>query len=352
MEQASVNLPKRCVGLDLGDRSSAYCLIDEQGKILREDSVETSHQGLCRVFESMPQTRIVMEATRNTHWVRKLLKSLGHEVIVANPRRLDLITKSSRKTDRNDARMLARLGRLDVELLSPVFERSDESMQARLFLRARSQLVRTRTKLVNQVRGSVKPFGHCLPSGSTENFHVRAKDAIPEPLRAALLPLLDILGKLKKTIDHYEKEIERLSQEHPQTAVLRQIHGVGPLVSLAYVLSIEDPKRFKQGRSVGAYLGLTPGSRQSGTSNPKLRITKEGDADLRSLLVTAAMHTLRRSAPDTDLKRYGRRIAASGTPRDKGRARVAVARKLAVLMHRLWLTGEVYRPLRRDLAAV
>jgi transposase len=351
MEQASVNPPKRCVGLDLGDRSSAYCLIDE-GKILREGSVETSHQGLCQMFESLPPIRIVMEATRNTHWVRKLLKALGHEVIVANPRRLDLITKSSRKTDRNDARMLARLGRLDVDLLSPVYERSDESLQARLFVRSRAQLVRMRTKLVNQVRGSVKIFGHAMPSCSTPNFHVRARAAIPEPLRAALLPLLDVLAKLKETIAHYEDEIERLSQEHPQTAILRQIHGVGPLAALTFVLAIEDPKRFQQGRSVGAYLGLTPSSRQSGASDPKLRITKEGDADLRSLLVTAAMHILRRSAPDTDLKRYGRRIAASGTPRDKGRARVAVARKLAVLMHRLWLTGEVYQPLRSGTAAV
>ena len=351
MDQASVNPLERCIGLDLGDHSSAYCVLGENGKILQEGTVESSHEGLSRLFESMPPSRIVMEATRNTHWIRKLLKSLGHEVIVANPRRLAALTENPRKTDRNDARMLARIGRLDLELLSRVHERSDESMQARLLLRARSQLVRMRTKLVNQVRGSVKPFGHCLPTCSTETFHVRAKAAIPEPLRPALLPLLEVLGKLKETIAHYDDEVERLSKEHPQTAILRQIHGVGPLVALAFVLAIGDPERFKQGRSVGAYLGLTPRLRQSGKSDPKLRITKEGDGDVRSLLVTAAMHMTSRSAPDSDLKRYGRRIAASRTPRDRGRARIAVARKLAVLMHRLLRTGEVYQPLRANPAA-
>lgn len=351
MEHTSVDFPDRCVGLDLGDETSSYCVLDHRGELVSEGSVETSREELSRLFDSVQRTRVVMEATHNTHWVRQTLKALGHEVIVANPRRLDLITKSLRKTDRNDARLLARIGRLDLELLQPVHERSDTSMQVRTLLRARSHLVRTRTKLINQIRGSLKVFGHRLPTCSPYCFHIKAKPSIPAPLRAALLPLFDVLEKLKETITHYEREIAQICQEFPKTGVFQQIYGVGPLVSLSFVMSLEDPKRFKDSRAVGAFLGLTPGSRQSGASDPAMRITKHGDGELRSLLVTAATHILRRSAPDCDLKRYGRRIAKGGTPRDKGRARIAVARKLAVLMHRLWLTGEVYKPLRSSAAA-
>jgi transposase len=346
MEQTTVNTLERCVGLDLGDKTSAWCLVGPGGTLVSEGSLQTTHEGLERVFSSMPKTRIVMEATRSTHWVRKILQSFGHEVIVANPRRLDLITKSVRKTDRNDARILAQLGQSGLQLLSPVHERSDVTMRIRALLRARALLVRMRTKLVTHARGSVKTFGGALPSCSPACFHERARKAVPVPLELALRPLLEQLESLAGSIKGYDREIERLCKRTPQTLIFRDIHGVGPLVSLAFVTCIEDPKRFKDSRAVGAYMGLVPGSRQSGASNPTMRITKQGDGMLRTLLVTAATHILRKSAPDTDLKRYGRRIASSGTKRDKGRARIAVARKLACLMHRIWLTGEVYQPLR------
>lgn len=350
MEERSVKCPQRCIGLDLGDQASSWCELGSQGELVGEGTVETSREAFTKLWGSRARTRIVMEATRGTHWVRQCLKALGHEVFVANPRRLDLITKSSRKTDRNDARMLARIGRVDLDLLSPVHERSDQSMQTRALVRARSQLVRTRTKLVNQIRGTLKVFGYRLPSLSPERFHVRAKALIPEGLHAALLPLFGVLEKLAETIAGYDEWITAMCERIPQTALLRQIHGVGPLVAACFVTSLEDPRRFKDSRAVGAYLGLVPASRQSGASDPRLRITKQGDSVLRSLLVTAATHVMRQSAPDCDLKRYGRRIARGGTPRDKARARIAVARKLGCLMHRLWLTGEVYRPLRESSA--
>jgi transposase len=351
MEERSVKAAERCIGLDLGDRASSWCELDSFGELVAEGTVETSREGFAKLLGSRAPARIVMEATRGTHWARQCLKALGHEVFVANPRRLDLITKSSRKTDRNDARMLARIGRVDIELLSPVHERGDESMQMRTLVRARSHLVRTRTKLVNQIRGSLKVFGHALPSMAPERFHARAKALIPEGLQCALLPLFGVLEKLAETIEVYDGRIAEACKRFPQTVLLRQIHGVGPLIALSFVMSLEDPRRFKDSRAVGAYLGLVPASRQSGASDPRLRITKHGDGVLRSLLVTAATHVMRQSAPDCDLKRYGRRIARGGTPRDKARARIAVARKLACLMHRLWLTGEVYRPLRESKAA-
>jgi transposase len=351
MEQNSVNPVQRFVGLDLGDSSSSYCVLDALGKRLEEAAVPTTRPELERVFAGQPRSRIVMEATRCSHWVRQTLQSFGHEVIVANPRQLDLITKSLRKTDRNDARMLARIGRSELELVSAVHERSDVSMRARTLMHARTHLVRTRTRLINLVRSSFKVFGYQVPTCSPDAFHVRARSAMPAELEPALLPLLGMLEKLKQTVQHYNREIARISDQFPQTKIFEQIYGVGPLLALAFVTSLEDPARFPDSRSVGAFLGLTPGSRQSGASNPHLGITKQGDGELRTLLATAGMHIMRRSAPDCDLKRYGKRIASGGTPRDRGRARIAVARKLAVLMHRLWLTGEVYQPLRSSGAA-
>lgn len=346
MHQLSAKTVGCCLGLDLGDVSTSFCILDEEGLVLREGAVPSTQTGFVSLLDGVPPMRVIMESTTATHWVSKTIRSLGHTVIVTNPRRFDLITKSLRKTDRNDAHMLARIGRLDVDLLQPVHERSDVSLRMRALLNARSNLVRMRTRLISQVRCAVKVFGHRVPSCSPESFHVRAKLLLAAELRPALQPLLEVLEALKQAIRQHDAEIARIGQEFPATRLFEDIHGVGPVLALSFVASIEDPRRFKSSRAVGAFLGLTPASRQSGNSNPRLGITKQGDDALRSLLVTAATHILRRSAPDSDLKRYGRKVAAGGTPRDKGRARIAVARKLAIVMHRMWITGEVYTPLQ------
>jgi transposase len=343
-QPSTVNIAQY-VGLDLGDASTSYCVLDPHGQIVRQGAIASTKPELTLLFRDAPPTRVVMESSFETHWMSKTIRELGHSVVVANPRRLDLITKSVRKTDHNDAHMLARIARLDADLLQPVYERTDASLEVQTLIRARHNLVRARTRLISQVRCSVKVFGSRVPSCSPDTFHRRARLAIPSGLRTALLPLLDVIEVLKEKIDHFDKEIAAISKQIPQTQIFRDIHGVGPVLSLTYVVTIEDPRRFRSSRAVGTYTGLTPASRQSGSCNPRLGITKQGDDMLRSLLVTAATHILRRSAPDSDLKRYGRAIAAGGTPRDKGRARIAVARKLAVLMHRLWITGEVYQPL-------
>lgn len=349
MKQVSVKVPARSIGIDLGDDSSSYCVLDGRGQVIREGSIETNRSSFDDLLAKRPKSRVILEASRQSHWTSKHLRSLGHEVVVINPRRLQLISESVCKTDRNDARLLARVGRLDVGILQPVHEKSDETLACRMLLRGRAQLVRTRTRLVTLIRGSLKVFGIQVPACSADVFHDRVRRRIPEFLRTALFPLLETLAGLREQVERYDHEIAQTNKKRfPQTAVLQQIHGVGPVVALSFVAAIEDPRRFKSSRTVGAYLGLTPRSYQSGKSDPRLRITKQGDGMLRSLLVTAATHILRRSAPDSDLKRYGRRVARGGTPRDRGRARIAVARKLACLLHRLWLTGEAYQPLRAE----
>lgn len=347
MKQSSVQVPSQTIGIDLSDETASFCAVDAAGEVRQEGSVPMTAEGLEEQFGDRESCRIVLEASTQSHWVARCLQELGHEVIVANPRQLHLISKSARKTDRNDARTLARIGRLDPKLLRPVYQRSERSLTVLALLRARKQLVWTRTRLITLIRAESKVHGHRLPTCSPEAFVKRVQEAIPTVLQSALNPILDELESLNGHIRHYDREIERLGRhEFPQTRVLRQVRGVGPLVALGYVATLDDPRRFPDSRQVGAYLGLTPRAYQSGQRDPNLRISKHGDRELRTLLVNAATHIMRRSSPDSDLKRHGKRIASRGNPRDRARARVAVARKLAVLLHRLWVTAEIYEPLR------
>jgi len=289
---------------------------------------------------------------RGTHssWVARLLRALGHEVLVADARRLRFIYMSDRKDDRIDARMLAKVGRLDPTLLHPVRTRSAKSEIELAVLRSRDVLVEARTKLVNSVRGQVKRTGHRLPRISTDAFGRKAKEHVPDEIRAALDPLLAAIAEMTARIHDYDAQIEKVCEKHPETERLRQVAGVGPVTALAYVLVIEDPHRFAKSREVGAYLGLVPRRDASGQIDRQLRISKSGDALLRRLLVGAAHYVLGPFGPDTDLRRWGLAAASRGGDHGKKRSAVAVARRLAVLLHRLWVGGESYRPLRNDAA--
>ena len=345
MTQPSTAVPTHTIGIDLGDRESVYCELSEGGEILERGSIRNERAVFEEHFGAKEPVRIVIEASCQSQWICRCLEGFGHEVIVANPRQVQLISKSNRKSDRNDSEILARVGRMDPELLSPVTTRSEKSAAVRALLRARGQLVSIRTRLVNMVRSESKVTGTRIPTCSAKSFHRQARPHLPVELRSALEPVLDMLAELQPRIHTYDNEVERLSaEEYPETQVLRQVKGVGPLVALTYVVTIDDPHRFPRSRALGSFLGLVPRSFQSGDRDPQLRISKAGDRDLRKLLVGAASYVLRKPSPACDLKRYGTRIARGGSPRDRARARVAVARKLAVLLHRLWLTGEVYEP--------
>ena len=347
MSQPSATIPARTIGIDISDKESTFAVLDAAGEWVEEGKFLTTLEGTIDALEERGPCRVILESSTHSSWMASTISSLGHEVIVANPRRLALISKSKKKTDRNDARTLAKVGRLDRELLSPVWVRPMSHLAIRSLLRARKQLVNMRTSLINLVRSEAKVQGVRLPECSSRVFAKRVTDQLPDLLRPGLAPALQVHQNLTDHIDAYDKEIERLCKvDFPETQVLRQVAGVGALVALTFVTSIVDPRRFKDSRSVGAFAGLAPAVFQSGQSDPTLRITKEGDRELRTLLVTAATYVMRRSSPDSALKRAGMRIAGRGQPRDRARGRVAVARKLAVLLHRLWLTGEVYEPLR------
>ena len=203
-------------------------------------------------------------------------------------------------------------------------------------------------QLVNHVRGAVKSFGTRLPKCPARSFHKKVVEHIPAALWVAVEPILETIGSLTQRIREYDRQLETICQEHyPETELLRQVEGVGALTALTFVLTLEDPYRFEKSRSVGAYLGLVPASDQSGDRDPReKRISQEGDEMLRKLLVGSAHYILGPFGSDSDLRRHGEKIASRGAKNAKKRAVVAVARKLSVLLHSLWITAEVYEPLR------
>jgi transposase len=343
--------PEQTIGLDLGDKTSRYCVLDAAGEVKSERSVATTKRGMRQTFARIGQSRIALEVGTHSPWVSRLLQSLKHEVIVANARRVRAITESSRKDDRMDAQMLARLARVDPALLCPIRHRSERAQQHLARIKARAALVEGRTALVNAARGLTKSSGERLASCDTDQMGVEKLEGLPAQLQAALGPLLEVVEALTEKIQEYDRQLAEIARsEYPETALLEQISGVGLLIALTFVLTLEDPQRFQRSREVGCYLGLRPKRRDSGESQPQLRITKEGDVYLRKLLVQGAHCILGRRGPDTDLKRWGLKLAARGGKNAKKRALVAVARKLAVLLHRLWVGGEVYEPLRHSQA--
>ncbi len=339
------NLFNFTLGVDLGDKQSVVCVIDSDGNILNKLHVATTMKAFKKFFSLYSGNLVAIENGTHSPWASRLLKELGCQVLVGNARKLPSIWRSPIKTDFRDAETLGRIARFDPKLLYPIFHRSEAAQADLAIIKARDMLIQARSGLINHVRGAVKSMGHRLLACSAEAMAKKAKDHIPEILKPALNPLLMQIEQLNKKIKEYDRQIENLSKEkYPETAVLRQVVGVGPITALAFVLILEDPVRFKKSREVGPILGLVPRKDQSGEMDKQLRITKCGNIYLRQLLVNCAHYILGPFGPDSDLKRFGERISQHGGKVAKKRAVIAVARKLAVLLHRLWVTGEAYDP--------
>ena len=337
------------IGLDLGDRNSWYCVLNEAGQIQLEQRVRTTAKALQEVFGAMPRSRIALEIGTHSPWISRLLSALGHEVIVANARKVRLIGESRKKDDRLDAQTLARLARIDPELLYPVKHRSAQAQADLMMIRARAGLVRARTSLVNTVRGLAKSYGERVRGCNVRDLNPEKAEGLSPELQRAIEPLLFAIEEVSERIVEYNDRIEALAEaSYPQVELLKQIKGVGTLIALTFLLTLEDPHRFGKSRDVGGYLGLQPGRRNSGESEPQLHISKEGDPYLRTLLVQGAQHILGPFGIDCDLRRWGLKLAERGGRNGKKRAIVATARKLAVLLHHLWVSGEVYEPLHNN----
>ncbi len=351
-------IPARTVGIDLGNRYCYWKQIDADGG---ESEGRVRTEELAEYLGRLATSRVVMETGGHSRWAAWRAIECGHETYVANARHTRAIYENPAKDDPTDAEMLARMGRFDLKLLHPVQLRSAEVQQDLAVVRARDQVVQARSKLIACARELVKATGLRLPACDADYFHLHAAPAVPESMRAAVKPLLTMIARLTATIRSYDKRLERLAeQKYPETALLRQVDSVGPVTSLAYRLTIADPWRFSSSRAVGPYVGLTRKKDKSGDDDPELGISKAGDAYLRRLLIGSAQHTLGPFGKDSDLRRFGLRLmgCAPGQTPAKGqtnkgkkkRAVAAVARKLAVLLHALWTSGEQYEPLRNSRA--
>lgn len=340
------------VGLDLGDRKSMICMLDRDGKVVERVSIETRQEALKKFFARFHDpVRVCVAIETGTHspWVSHLLMSDGFEVLVGNARKLRAVWDTVNKSDVRDAELLARIARFDAELLCPIHHRGREAHMDLAVIKARDALVRSRTDLINFVRGTVKAAGTRLPGCSAEAFHRRVAEHVPEALRPALNQVLATVATLTAEIRRYDARIDSMCEErYAETVRLRGIDGVGPITSLAFVLSLESPGRFRKSRDVGPFLGLTPRRDQSGETDRQLHISKAGNGYLRRLLVNASNYIMGPFGPDCDLRRYGERIAARGGKIARRKAKVAVARKLAVLLHHLWShPEEEYEPFSR-----
>ena len=344
IQQAARN-QRLTVGIDLGDRSSRYCILDEAGEVVSEGQLPTTKAGLSSLLAKMPSSRVALEVGTHSPWVSRHIAVMGHEVIVANPHKVKLITQSVRKNDRIDARQLARLARVDPQLLSPIRHRGEAAQADLAVIRGRAQLVAARTALVNAARGLAKPMGERLKKCDAYQVKEDLADGLSPALQNVIRPLLKSVEAISQQIAEYDKKIGEIAKRYPEVELLTPVYGVGTLIALTYILTIEDAQRFGHSRDVGPFVGLQPKQRDSGNSQPQLGISKTGDRLLRSLLVQGAHCILQKAAPDSDLRAWGLGKIASGGKNAKRRTVVAVARKLAVLLHTLWANGEVYDPL-------
>lgn len=332
------------VGCDIGDKFTELCIVNRTGAVIEAKRVRTTKPALVHAIQKHHPARVALEAGTHSRWVEEALAAAGHEVIVANPRQIQLIWKRKKKTDRSDADLLARLARADVTLLAPVHHRSREAQQDLAVLKSRDLLVGVRTRLINHVRGLLKQFGLRVPSCSPGAFVQRAEKIVPASLEPAVTPVLEVLREVAKRVEQHDEEVERLFRANSTAQKLAGVDAVGPLTSLAFALTIDDPKKFKSSRIVGSFIGLVPAKDQSGESDPERHISKAGNGFLRRLLVQCAHRLLGPFGPDCDLRRWGLALCARGGSSARKRAIVAVARKLAVVMHRIWVTGRDYDP--------
>lgn len=336
------------IGLDISDRKTEVCVLLGDGAMERPAAVRTLPDAFRKFFER-PKAHVVLEVGTHSGWIARLAGEAGHEVTVANPRRVKLISQSDAKCDRSDAELLARLGAADRTLLAPVEHRSAAAQVELATPKARDVLVASRTRLINHIRGTAKSFGYRLPKCDARVFARKAQ--IPHELMPAMRPLLEVLSAIEAQIHALDRQIGQIAERHPDVEVLTQINGVGALTALVYILTLGMKTRFTKSRTVGAYLGLQPRRDQSGDSDKQLGITKAGNSMLRRLLVNCANYILGPFAKDSDLRSWGLKLCARGGRNARRRAKVAVARKLAVMMHRLWLTGEEYKPIGYRVAA-
>lgn len=332
------------VGLDVSLKRTEICVVDASGRMLWRGVADTHPEMIAEKLGRWRDglVRVGLETGSMTPWLARELAAEGLPVVVMDARRAaDALKARPVKTDRADARALAEM--LQTGWYTEVFVKSEESHRRRALLSAREQLVRMKRQIFGQVRGLLRPFGVRLPArAGTARFDAAARAAVREDdlLYACVHALLEALGAVKAQIAALDKRLAALVRRSQACWHLTSVPGVGPVTALAFLAAIEDPGRFRRSRDVGAYLGLTPRRYQSGERDVTGGISRQGDAMARHYLYEAANCVLTTWSGHSALKRWGlalvKRVGAK-------KARVAVARKLACLLLRLWKAGDHYR---------
>jgi len=327
-------------GIDLACKASAICPMDGTGAIVREEEIPTDADGFRIRLAGEEAMKCVVEASPLAEWVVQVLERLGHEAVIIDARRAKAVVCTKKKTDRVNARDLANMARTG--WYTAVHRKSGAARELRTWLAARAGLVETANALNARIRGLLRAHGIKLGKVAEREFEMKVQAVVEarEPaLAGALTPLLNLWRQSIDAAEVLRKEIKVRIRQDSVCRRLMSVPGVGPLTAAAYLATIDDPERFQRSDQVGAYLGLVPSVYQSGDIDYRGRITKEGDGLLRWLLVEAAHSLLSHTRRDCALKRWGERLQAQ---KGIGKARVAVARKLAVILHRLWITGETF----------
>lgn len=336
------------IGMDLGDKNHLAVVLDDKGKEIEIKTIRNTELSLRNFFSGYQTATVAVEAGTHSPWISRLLKEIACTVYVGNPRKLRIIWDSYDKSDQRDAKILAMVCRVEPRLLWPIKHRDRQAYADLGVIKARDALVKNRVRLVSHIRSVTKTCGCRIPKCSTGSFSKKAPEYIPKELKDSLEPLILTVEHLTEKIKDLDRQIRRLCQKYPETNKLLQVPGVGPVTALAFVLTIEDPHRFTKSRQLGAYLGLTPKRDQSGQCDKQLRISKAGNSYLRALLVSCGHYIIGPFGPESDLRRYGTSIIARGGRNAKKRAAVAVARKIAVLLHQLWISEKTYDPLYKS----
>lgn len=332
------------VGLDLGDRKHSFCVLDGAGKIVAKSRVANDRTEMRALAQQWKGALFVMEVGVHSPWISRFLEDLGCRVIVANARKVRAIYQNDRKDDDRDAEQLARIARVDESLLYPVQHGTAQEQRDLLAIKLRDALVCSRVSLINAVRFTLKSMGYTVCNPSTERFHKKVREEIPAEVIRSIEPLLAVLESTTEQIKAMERQIARLiAEQYTEAQRLEQIPGVGPVTALCFVLKVGGVQRFNRVRDIGAYLGLVPKRDQSGKVDKELGISKCGDRTLRRLLVNCAQYIMGPFGPPGALRSSGERLAGT-TAKEKKRAVIAVARKLAVMMLSMLKSGTAYEP--------
>ena len=329
------------IGADVSDRTTKICVMTKaeggERRIVLETTCATTKAGLEEAFSKFDRSwPVAFETGTHCRWMDGVFRKMGFKTIVGNPGKIPSITKSNTKNDRNDARELARLAIADPAMLHPVFLRDEVYQQMLRFHHARNMLISQRTQSINQIRGFAKSVGHRIECSSTEKFHEQGKAGWPRELEECAWPLMGMLKTINLKIKAYDKLIARLAERPEFKSMVervRVVYGVGIIGSTVFVAAIGGrPDRFAHTRDIGPYFGMIPKQEQSGDDDKQLHITHAGADIVRTTLVECAGVVMMDKSKDTDLKLKGLRIAMHGGKIARKKAKVAVARGLAVAM--------------------